>query len=49
MHPNETPDTALLPRDPATGEALPQTQQPGYYPGIASCRSRSSGMKRRAS
>jgi len=30
MHPNETPDTALL---PATGEALPQTQQPGYYPG----------------
>lgn len=33
MHPNESADTALLPRDPATGEPLPQTQHPGYYPG----------------
>ncbi len=33
MHPNQAPDSALLPRDPATGEPLPPTQQPGYYPG----------------
>lgn len=33
MYPNEAPDTALLPVDPATGEPLPQTSHPGYYPG----------------
>ncbi len=32
MHPNESIDTALLPRNPDTGEPLPQTQHPGYYP-----------------
>ena len=35
MNPNEAPDTALLPRDPKTGEPLPPTQQPGYYPGFS--------------
>lgn len=34
MNPNDAPDSALLPRDPATGEPLPQTPQPGYYPGF---------------
>ncbi len=34
MKPNDAPDSALLPRDPATGEPLPQTPQPGYYPGF---------------
>lgn len=29
------PDSTLQPRDPATGEALPQTPQPGYYPGFS--------------
>ncbi|HZD49992.1 MAG TPA: gluconate 2-dehydrogenase subunit 3 family protein [Silvibacterium sp.] len=28
-------DTALLPRDASTGEALPPTPQPGYYPGFS--------------
>ena len=28
-------DAALRPRDPATGEALAPTQQPGYYPGFS--------------
>lgn len=31
----EPPDPALLPRDPATGEALPPTSHPGYYPGYS--------------
>jgi hypothetical protein len=26
-------DTSLLPRDPASGEPLPPTEHPGYYPG----------------
>lgn len=30
-----TVDSALLPRDPATGEALPPREQPGYYPGFS--------------
>jgi hypothetical protein len=34
MNPNDAPDPALLPRDPSTGEPLPQTPQPGYYPGF---------------
>ena len=34
MNPNDAPDPTLLPRDPATGEALPPTPQPGYYPGF---------------
>ncbi len=34
MNPNDAPDSTLLPRDPATGEPLPQTPQPGYYPGF---------------
>jgi hypothetical protein len=34
MHPNEDPDTALLPRDATVGEPLPQTEQPGYYAGF---------------
>jgi Gluconate 2-dehydrogenase subunit 3 len=34
MNPNDAPDSALLPRDPVTGEALPPTPQPGYYPGF---------------
>jgi hypothetical protein len=34
-HPVEGPDTALLPRDPATGEPLAPTQTPGYYPGYS--------------
>lgn len=33
MKKNQAPDTSLLPRDPATGEPLAQTAQPGYYPG----------------
>ena len=28
-------DTALLPRDPKTGEALAPMKQPGYYPGFS--------------
>lgn len=28
-------DPSLRPRDPISGEALPQTQQPGYYPGYS--------------
>lgn len=28
-------DSALRPRDPRTGEALPETQQPGYYSGYS--------------
>jgi hypothetical protein len=36
MKPNVPPvDSALLPRDPTTLEALPPTQQPGYYPGFS--------------
>ena len=35
MNPNEAPDTTLLPRDDATGEPLPQTDAPGYYPGYS--------------
>ncbi|MGB9029014.1 MAG: gluconate 2-dehydrogenase subunit 3 family protein [Acidobacteriaceae bacterium] len=35
MNPNDAQDSALLPRDPATGEALPQKAQPGYYPGFS--------------
>lgn len=35
MNPNDAPDSTLLPRDPATGEPLPQTPQPGYYPGFS--------------
>ena len=35
MNPNETPDTSLLPRDPATNEPLQPTPQPGYYPGFS--------------
>ncbi len=34
-NPNEAPDTSLLPRDSATGEPLPPTPQPGYYPGFS--------------
>ncbi len=34
MNPNNAPDSALLPRDPATGEPLPPTPQPGYYRGF---------------
>jgi hypothetical protein len=34
MNPNDAPDSTLLPRDPATGEGLPQKAQPGYYPGF---------------
>lgn len=34
MTPND-PDTNLLPRDAETGETLPQTGQPGYYPGFS--------------
>ena len=35
MNPNEAPDTALLPRDAATGQPLPQTRHPGYYAGYS--------------
>jgi hypothetical protein len=36
MKPNYPPvDSALLPRDPQTLEALPPRQQPGYYPGFS--------------
>lgn len=35
MNPNQTPDTALLPRDASTGEPLQPTPQPGYYPGFS--------------
>ena len=35
MNPNEAPDSTLLPRDEATGEPLPQTDTPGYYPGYS--------------
>jgi hypothetical protein len=35
MNPNQAPDPTMLPRDPATGEALPQKSQPGYYPGFS--------------
>jgi len=28
-------DTSLLPRNPSTGEPLPPTEQPGYYPGYS--------------
>lgn len=35
MNPSEAPDPTLLPRCPATGEALPRMQQPGYYPGFS--------------
>ncbi len=35
MNPNEAPDTSLLPRNSATGEPLPPTPQPGYYPGFS--------------
>ncbi len=34
MNPH-TPDPALSPRDPATGEALAPRPQPGYYPGFS--------------
>jgi hypothetical protein len=30
----DTPDTALLPRDAANGEPLPPSSQPGYYSGF---------------
>jgi hypothetical protein len=32
MKPNDAGSSGLLPRDPATGEPLPQKPQPGYYP-----------------
>jgi hypothetical protein len=32
---NPSVDSALLPRDPATGEAISPMQQPGYYPGFS--------------
>ena len=32
MNPNDAGSSDLLPRDPATGEPLPQKPQPGYYP-----------------
>ncbi len=36
MKPNFPPvDSALLPRNPDTMEALPPTSQPGYYPGFS--------------
>lgn len=35
MKPSEAPDPTMLPRDPSTGEALPQKPQPGYYPGFS--------------
>jgi hypothetical protein len=35
MNSNELADTSLLPRDPATGEPLQPTPQPGYYPGYS--------------
>jgi hypothetical protein len=35
IYPNEAPDTALLPRDAKTGEPLPPSRQPGYYPGFS--------------
>jgi hypothetical protein len=31
----ESSDSALLPRDPATGEPLPPRRQPGYYAGFS--------------
>ncbi|HTW44353.1 MAG TPA: gluconate 2-dehydrogenase subunit 3 family protein [Acidobacteriaceae bacterium] len=34
-YPAEAIDTALLPIDPATGQSLPPTPQPGYYPGYS--------------
>lgn len=34
-HPAEAADPSLLPRNPATGEPLPQTAEPGYYPGFS--------------
>ena len=35
MNPKQTVDAALLPRDASTGEPLPPTPQPGYYPGFS--------------
>jgi hypothetical protein len=35
MTPKDFPDSALLPRDPATGEPLPPRPQPGYYAGFS--------------
>jgi len=35
MNPYETPDTALLPRNPTTGEPIPPSPQPGYYTGFS--------------
>jgi hypothetical protein len=32
MNPNDAGSSDLLPRDPVTGEPLPQKPQPGYYP-----------------
>ena len=34
-HPADAPDTALLPRDTATGEPRMPVAQPGYYPGFS--------------
>jgi len=35
MHPKDAPDSALLPRDAATGEPLQPSSQPGYYRGFS--------------
>jgi len=35
MNPQDAPDKSLLPRDAATGEALPPATQPGYYSGFS--------------
>lgn len=35
QHPYGAADTALLPRDAASGEPLEPTAQPGYYPGFS--------------
>jgi hypothetical protein len=34
-YPDDAPDSALLPRDAATGEPLKPTPHPGYYPGYS--------------
>jgi hypothetical protein len=35
MNRDQPTDTALLPRDPSTGDPLPPSAQPGYYPGFS--------------
>ncbi len=35
MYPSQVPDSALLPRNPVTGEPLSPTAHPGYYPGYS--------------